>query len=85
MRKVVVLGLLAALLGVSGAAYGVFLDAEGHYGLLGELRHRSAFSSERYHALRHSFSLLGEARHNDRLSLFLELRLFPNQRTALAR
>ena len=74
---------LILMFGVATTSYGVFLDGTGHYGLLGELRNRSAFSSKRYQAVRHSFSLLGEARHNDRLSLFLELRLFPNQRTAL--
>ena len=78
----IVLILMAAVLGVASTSYGVFLDATGHYGLLGELRSRSAFGDKRYQAIRHSFSLLSEARHNDRLSLFLEMRLFPNQRTA---
>ena len=78
----IVLILMTAVLGVASTSYGVFLDATGHYGLLGELRSRSAFGGKRYQAIRHSFSLLSEARHNDRLSLFLEMRLFPNQRTA---
>ena len=82
MRITIIFGLIAMMLGVSATSYGVFLDATGHYGLLGELRSRPAFKGKRYQAVRHSFSLLGEARHNDNLSLFLELRLFPDARTA---
>ena len=83
MRIVVVFGLMAAMLGVATTSSGVFLDGTGHYGLLGELRSRPAFKGERYQAVRQSFSLLGEARHHDRLSLFLELRLFPHPSAAL--
>lgn len=82
MRLTIVLGLIAAVLGVATTSYGVFLDATGHYGLLGELRNRPPLK-DKYQAVQQSFSLLGEARHHDRLSLFLELRLFPNPRTAL--
>ena len=82
MRIVVVFGLMAAVWGVSTTSSGVFLDGTGHYGLLGELRSRPVFKGKRYQAVRQSFSLLGEARHHDRLSLFLELRLFPNPRAA---
>ncbi len=83
MRVVVVAVLLGVVSLMATASYGVFLDAAGHYGLLGDMRSRSAFSDKRYRAVRQSFSLLGEVRHNDRLSMFLELRLFPEPRTAL--
>ncbi len=84
MRITVVGSLIVALLlAVAPVGYGVFLDGTGHYGLLGELRSRPAFKGKRYQAVRQSFSLLGEARHHDRLSLFLELRLFPDPRAAL--
>ena len=59
-------------------AKAVFFDGSGHYGLLGELRTNQMFTEndDRYQAIRQSFSLLAEARYNDRLSLFLELQLF---------
>lgn len=83
MRTVMVLGLLVAALGFSTAAFGVFFDGSGHYGLLGEYRNRPMFGGHRYQAVRQSFSFLGEVRHHDRLSLFLELRLFPEPLDAL--
>ena len=83
MRTTVVGGLLVALLAVATASYGVFFDGTGHYGLLGELRSRPGAKGTRYQAVQQSFSLLGEARHHDRLSMFLELRLFPDPRAAL--
>lgn len=59
-------------------AQAIFVDGSGHYGLLGELRTNQMFteSDDRYQAIRQSFSLLAEARYNDRLSLFFELQLF---------
>ena len=70
-------------LGVPVIGYSVFLDGTGHYGLLGDMRSRPVSGGKNYQAVRQSFSFLGEARYHDRLSLFLELRLFPEARTAL--
>ena len=71
------------LFSVAGEGFGVFLDGEGHYGLLGELRTRPAFTKiGKYQAVRQSFSFLGEARYHDRSSLFLELRLFSDPRSS---
>ena len=83
MRILMVLGLWMAALGFSTVAWGVFFDGSGHYGLLGEFRNRPVFGGDRYQAVRQSFSFLGEVRHHDRLSMFLELRLFPEPLDAL--
>lgn len=77
-----VLGGLGTLLG-SGGAWALFLDGEGHYSLLSELREAPGFAGRRgsYQAIRQNFRLLGELRLNDRISTFLEFRLFDDPRT----
>lgn len=79
----VLVTLLLVLLGWSAPSYAVFLDGSGHYGLLGDMRNDPLLGGDKYRAIRPSFSFLGEARHHDRLSLFLELRLFPDALTPL--
>ena len=75
--------LITSILVLSSEAKAIFVDGSGHYGLLGEVRTNQMFieSDNRYQAIRQSFSLLAEARYNDRLSLFLELQLFDDPLT----
>ena len=67
-------------LAFSSTSYAVFFDGSGHYGLLGEVQTSPLFadnkSVDRYQVYKQSFSLLGEMRLHDRLSLFSELRFF---------
>ena len=63
-------------------SYGFFLDGDGHYSLRGETRTKPGFSSEQgtYQAIQQFFRLRGEARFNERSSMYLEFRLFDNPR-----
>ncbi len=72
------------LLGVSSAAYGLFINGQGHYAARGEQRSHiiSSGKSTSFRALEHNFRLLGETRVNDNSSFYLEFRLFDNPRTA---
>ena len=63
-------------------AFGLFLDGNGHYGLLGETRTNPGFSKQTgtYQTIRQSLRLEGEARIDDKSSVLLELRLSDNPR-----
>ena len=68
----------------SSSAFAVFIDGTGHYSVLGDLRTPPPFvaDGDRYQVYRQSFRFMGEARLNDRISLFTEFRLFDNEQTS---
>lgn len=65
-------------------AHAIFLDGEGHYALRGETRTAPGASGRRglHQAIDQSFRLIGEGRLNEKSSMFLELRLFDDERSA---
>ena len=81
MRTIAITVSLICSLAYSSAALSVFIDGIGHYSVLGDLRTPSPFTQDddRYQAYRQSFRFMGEARLNDRFSLFTEFRLFDNE------
>lgn len=67
-----------ALLSLSNTASAIYLDGEGHYSLSGatETSPGQATNKGMYQAIRQNFRLLGEARLNEKSSVFLEFKLF---------
>lgn len=65
-------------------AHGIFADGEGHYSLKGQTENAPGFSSSKgtHQAIHQYFRLLGDIRSNDNTSLFLELRMFSNDRSS---
>ncbi len=61
-----------------------WIDGDGFYGLQGSTETAPAFQKDRgtYQAIQETFRLGGEARFNDQMSAFLEMRLFDDPRSA---
>ena len=74
--------LLPMMFGPAGAANAFWASGSGHYGLRGSTETAPAFQNNTgtFQAIEQSFLLTGEARVNDQLSTFVELRLFEDLR-----
>jgi hypothetical protein len=84
-KHAIILAITSFCLGAkSQSAHAFFLDGEGHYGLKGITRTKPSFDkADRDHqAIEQSFRLNTEIRSSDKASMFLEMRLFDNERAA---
>ena len=84
-KHAIILAITSFCLGAkSQSAQAFFLDGDGHYGLKGITRTKPSFDkADRDHqAIEQSFRLNTEIRSSDKASMFLEMRLFDNERTA---
>ena len=74
------LGLAAILL--SSQAFGISIDGHGHYSLRGETRTKPEYNSKSstYQAIEQFFRLESELRVNDQSSVFVEFKMFDDDR-----